>query len=116
MEAEDLLIEILENFNLPIMRQGSMGEDEEYPASFFTFWNNETDETEHYNNKSNAERVKFDVNFYSNDPVKTYEKLREAKRELKTAGFAVIDSGHDVVSDIETHTGRGIEVEILIKH
>lgn len=115
MEAEDLLIQTLENFSLPVMRQGSMEEDENYPASFFTFWNNETVEEEHYNNKNHAEMARFDVNFYSDNPTEVYEKLREAKEELKAVGFTVTDSGHDVISDVATHIGRGIEVAILVK-
>ena len=115
MEAEDILIQTLEVFSLPVMRQGSMEEDEEYPESFFTFWNNYTEETEHYNNESHAEKTSFDVNFYSDNPTEVYGRLREAKRELKAAGFVITDAGHDVGSDIETHTGRGIEVEIIIK-
>lgn len=116
MEAEDLLIQTLEIFSLLVMRQGSMEEDEEYPSSFFTFWNNVTEETEHYNNTNNAEIASFDVNFYSDDPTEVYEKLREAKKELKTAGFVITDAGHDVASDVETHIGRGIEVEIIVKN
>lgn len=115
MEAEDLLIQTLEKFSLPVRRQGSMEEDETYPASFFTFFSSESMEREHYNNENYAETTKFDVNFYSNNPTEVYEKLREAKKDLKNVGFTVIDSGHDVISDITTHTGRGIEVAILVK-
>ena len=36
----------------PAYLQGSMSEYDEYPESFFTFWNFDTEEIRHYNNKS----------------------------------------------------------------
>lgn len=115
MEAEVLLIQVLEEFNTPVILQGSMSEDEDYPDNFFTFWNNETEEKEHYNNINHAERANFDVNIYSNDPNVLTTKLREAKEKLKAAGFVITNAGHDVESDVETHTGKGIEVELIVK-
>ena len=46
------LIEILETMGYPAYLQGSMSEDDEYPESFFTFWNFDTEEIRHYNNKA----------------------------------------------------------------
>lgn len=115
MEAEDLLIQVLEEFNLPVMLQGSMGEAEEYPESFFTFWNTESEETEHYNNTNHAEEASFEVNIYSCEPETVSANLREAKKKLKAVGFAVIDAGHSIMSDVETHTGKGFAVAIRTK-
>ncbi|MFR7662245.1 MAG: hypothetical protein ACLUZ0_04030 [Coprococcus sp.] len=39
---EDQLIQLLETFEYPVIRQGSLPEDEVYPDSFFTFWNNDS--------------------------------------------------------------------------
>ena len=36
--------------------------------------------------------------------------LREAKTLLKANNFIVYESGHDVASDVDTHTGRWISV------
>ena len=47
---EDLLISTLENLGFPIIRQGSLAEDDEYPQSFFTFWNNSADGQGFYSN------------------------------------------------------------------
>ena len=43
---EDKLIEVLSSFGYPVIRQGSMTEDEAYPPTFFTIWNNQ--ETEYF--------------------------------------------------------------------
>lgn len=105
---EDLLIKILETFGYPVKRQGSLGENEDYPNNFFTFWNNDSYDGNHYDNDSVSDIYDFDVNFYSIDPEAAYTKLREAKKLLKSNGFIVSGDGYDVASDEPTHTGRGI--------
>lgn len=110
---EDLLIETLENFGFPVIRQGSLAPDEKYPDHFFTFWNNSSDGEAFYNNAAHRYAWDFDVNFYSIDPAETYSKLLEAKEELEKVGFIVPGKGYDVASDEPTHTGRGINVLFL---
>lgn len=110
MESEDLLISLLETFGFPVFRQGSLTDDDEYPDTFFTFWNNESYDDSFYDNENKSENSDFDVNIYSNDPSQVYSKLREAKTLLKANGFIVYDSGHDVGSDEPSHAGRGIGI------
>lgn len=105
---EDLLIELLESFGYPVIRQGSLGEDEDYPENFFTFWNNDSYDGNHYDNNNISDVYNYDVNFYSVNPDATYTKLRETKKLLKSNGFIVSGDGYDVASDEPTHTGRGI--------
>lgn len=107
---KDLLIETLEPLGFPILLQGSLGEDEAYPDSFFTFWNNTTDGDSFYDNEENSYVWDFDLNFYSSDPAAVNSKLMEAKQLLKSQGFVVTGKGYDVYSDEPTHTGRGIHV------
>lgn len=107
---KDLLIETLETFGYPVILQGSLGKDEAYPESFFTFWNNDSYDGSHYDNDARSYVWDFDVNFYSTDPALVNSKLIEAKTKLKQQGFIVPGKGHDVASDEPTHTGRGINV------
>ena len=107
---EDLLIEILETFGFPVRRQGSLLPDEPYPDDFFTFWNRSSDPTGYFDDDYTGILYTYDVNFYSNDAEKVYEISRKALEKLKNAGFEVIDTGHDVASDNDTHTGRGFIV------
>lgn len=109
----DKLIETIEPLGFPIFKQGSLGEDEPYPESFFTFWNNEAEGDTFYNNNEHTTNWDFDLNFYSSDPTLVNTKLLEAKTLLKAAGFIVTGKGHDVYSDEPTHTGRGIDVQII---
>ncbi|MCQ2308208.1 MAG: hypothetical protein MJ000_11715 [Bacteroidales bacterium] len=112
---KDLLIETLQPLGYPIFQQGSLGEDEAYPDSFFTFWNNGSDGGEFYDNNEHSTVWDFDLNFYSNDPALVNVKLVEAKTLLKSCGFIATGKGHDVASDEPTHTGRGITVQIIEK-
>lgn len=110
---EDLLIDILSHFDLPVIRQGSMSKDEEYPAEFFTFWNNSSDDESHYDNIPVSTVWDFDVNFYSSEPGNVSTMLMKAIAKLRHAGFIVSGKGYDVASDEPTHTGRGINVLYL---
>lgn len=110
---EDLLIEVLESFGYPVIQQGTLGPDEEYPEHFFTFWNNDSYDGSHYDNDSVSCIFDYDVNFYSVDPVMTYSELRKAKKELKSRNFIISGDGYTVASDEDTHTGRGMNVLYL---
>lgn len=112
---KDLLIQTLNSLGYPIIQQGSLGENEAYPESFFTFWNNDVPGSEFYNNEEHSYIWDFDLNFYSIDPALVNTKLLEAKTLLKQQGFIVTGKGYDVASDEPTHTGRGINVQKIEK-
>lgn len=110
---KQLLITLLESFGYPVFLQGSLSEDEAYPESFFTFWNNETPDGAHYDNDAINYIWNFDVNFYSTDPQLVNTMLLNAKALLKQNGFIVGGKGYDVASDEPTHTGRGMNALII---
>lgn len=112
---EDKLIELLESFGYPVIRQGSLAEGESYPDDFFTFWNNNSNDGSHYDNEAASIIYDYDVNFYSNSPDHTYTKLRGAIKLLRSEGFIISGDGYDVASDEDTHTGRGINA-LYLKH
>ena len=110
---EDNLINILESFNLPVIRQGSLAPDETYPAAFFTFWNNSEDGQSFYDNETATVVYDYAVNVYSTDPDQVYDLLKQARRELKTRGWIIYRRGYDIASDEITHVGRGMQVIFL---
>lgn len=110
---EDKLIELLSTFGYDVIRQGSLSEDDDYPDTFFTFWNNDENGESAYDNVTTSVRYDFDVNCYSNDPAKAYDLLKQARTLLKNNGFVTPSRGHDVASDEDTHAGRGMNVLIL---
>lgn len=110
---EDNLIELLETFGYPVFRQGSLAEDAPYPPTFFTFWNNTEYEHSSYDNDSKLIVFDFDVNVYADDPNTVYSLLNSARKLLKDNNYQIPDRGHDVGSDTNTHTGRGMNVTYL---
>ena len=115
-DVKKLLIDTLEaQFHLPVYLQGSLSDNDDYPASFFTYWNNYTNDEAFFDNLETQVIWDFDLNFYSNDPVLVNTMLLQAKSALKAVGFIPDGSGHDVFSDEETHTGRGLTLLFIQK-
>lgn len=110
MDVKQLLIDSLESFGYPVMLQGSLMPETKYPDSFFTFWNNASDDESFYDNAPSRLIWDFDLNFYSNNPELVNSVLMQAKSILKQAGFIVNGAGYDVMSDEITHSGRGINL------
>lgn len=116
MDIKQLLIDTVFNyFHYPVYQQGSMSDSDEYPDSFFTFFNNETNDDNFFDNQETITIWDFDLNIYSIDPDVVNTTLRDAKPLLKAAGFIVNGVGYDVLSDEETHSGRGINVLYIEK-
>lgn len=110
---EDKLIELLESLGYPVYRQGSFTEGQAYPRSFFTFWNPESPDHSHYDNEDYGTEWTFSVYFYSVDPVLVYKMISDARILLKQNKWIVPSKGFDAISDVSTHTGRGLEVLFL---
>lgn len=110
---EDELIELLESFGYPVIRQGSLAPDSSYPNTFFTFWNNDETGESFYDNETASVDYSYDINVYSNDPDLTYSLLSQARILLKQNRWIIATRGYDVPSDEITHTGRGMEVIYL---
>ena len=107
---KDALISILETFGYPVRLQGSLAENEQYPDSFFTFWNNDSEDACHYDNNAHAWIWDFSVYFYSVSPALVNSVLEEARQLLLLTGWIMSGKGYDVASDEPTHTGRAIDV------
>lgn len=107
---EDTLIELLEAFGYPVIRQGSMGEDESYPETFITFWNRSEREIQPYDNQTYRAESTYDIAVYSSTPSTAYSLCISIRTSLKTNGWIITDRGHDVASDEVTHIGRGLSV------
>lgn len=111
MIVKELLLKVIDdNTGLPVYLQGSLSDTSAYPESFFTFWNNDTIDGEFYDNAENVTTWDFDLNFYSSDVKLVNTILEDLKRPLTEAGFIVDGVGYDLLSDVDTHTGRGINI------
>ena len=105
---EDLLIETLGQLGYPVFLQGSL--TEQYPESFFTYWNNESDDESFYDNEPHSILWIYDVIFYSEDPELVYCIMKDVKKKLKDNRFIVTENGNSIKSDEPTHIGRGMKV------
>jgi hypothetical protein len=110
---EDTLIELLETFGYPVIRQGSLTEGEEYPDTMITFWENEDIDESHYDNQPTSVIWDYDVNVYSTDPTTTYSLLDSARSLLRENGFIIARRGYDLASDTPSQTGRGMNVVFI---
>lgn len=116
MDVKQLLIDTLESsFGYRVILQGSLSEEEVFPDSFFTFFNNSSVDDAFFDNTETQTIWDFDLNFYSIYPELVNSKLVEAKELLKRVGFIVDGKGYDVLSNNPTHTGRAVNVLYIEK-
>ena len=95
----DKLLESLEKMNVPFYREGS---HDDCNNSFITFWNIETVESNRgYNDKPLFTEWKYQIKFYSRNPLELYNKLDDLIYLLSENGFIIEGRGFDLKSDIE---------------
>lgn len=99
------LIKLLETFGFPVYLQGSLAAPEDYPDSFFTFWNFSAPEGAFYDNDANRCVWGFWVYFYSTDPVQVLEVSEQARQLLKRNGFVPEGKPTDIPTDAPDYTG-----------
>lgn len=94
-------------------RQGSYGDDEDYPKSFFTFWNFDTPEDGFFDNKANCAIWYWQVYYYTSDPATLYSKMDEFIKLAKEEGFIIEGRGYDIPSDRPDYPGRMITIKYI---
>lgn len=109
----DNLLQILESFGYPVMRQGSLPQNQKYPNTFITYWNNDENGQAYYDNATASVIYDFAVNVYSTVPNTAYSLLDSIRIALLQNGWIITDRGFDVASDEITHIGRGLETQFL---
>lgn len=110
MRVIDKLLNTLAEFNYPIVKQGQIRKDQPYPDNFFTYWNFDTPDSSHYDNKPTTADWGYWVNFFTSDGSILLSTIEAAKLKLEIAGFIVTGKGEDAQSDEITHTGRRLTV------
>lgn len=110
---EDALIQLLESFGYPVMRQGSLPKDQAYPDTFFTFWNSTEEGKSFYDNQTASVIYDFDVNVYSTNPNEVYRLVEAARSLLRSNNWIISTRGYDAASDEITHIGRGFIAQYL---
>lgn len=99
------LVVLLETLGYPVFLQGSLNPDEQYPDSFFTFWNFDTPETAFYDDDANRAVWGFWIYFYSVDPLLVEQLSEQARQLLKSNGYIPKGKPNDISVSRPTHTG-----------
>lgn len=107
---KEKLIEILEALGYPAFLQGSLNPEEEYPDSFFTFWNFSTPEAGFYDNDPIRAVWGFWIYFYSTDPALVERIPEQARQALKAQDWIPDGKAIDVTVNRPTHTGAMLTV------
>ena len=102
---KDKLISVLEKYGYPVILQGSMAEDEQYPESFITFQTTGSYEQGFYDGNAYGTQWQFAVIFYTSRPELLSTMPMQIYTDLKAAGWIPQGKGHDILSDEPTHTG-----------
>lgn len=89
----------------PAYLTGTYPIDEEYPASFYTFFNQRTDLVLLDNDEKESIYI-YTINFYTNNPEIIDTEIKEKRKLLKDNGYAV-SGPYDVRSDEKSHIGKG---------
>lgn len=98
----------------PVYRQGSMSDMDEYPVSFFTYWNNGSTLDSFYDNKEKLIIWSYDINFYTKEIENIDNILNKVVDILKKENRIVIEEYiHDLVSDDNNYIGKGLTINIL---
>ncbi len=107
------LEEVFKKLNLPYSRQGSYESSEDYPNSFFTFWNFDTPEDGFFDNEANRAIWYWQIYYYSNDPSTIYSKMQEFINLAKQERFIVEGKGNDIPCDRPDYTGRMVRIKYI---
>ena len=99
------LISILATLGYPIFLQGTLQSTEDYPESFFTFWNFDTPEAAFYDNDAGRAVWGFWIYFYSSNPLLVETEPEKARKLFKQNGYIIDGKAHDISVDKPTHTG-----------
>ena len=96
--------------DLPYYRQGSFGEDDVYPSSFFTYWKLDNPFGDYGDNKEHSLITRYAVYFYTNDPSVLESTLDDFVIRAKEQGFIISGKGVDVPSDDKAFIGQKINI------
>lgn len=111
------LFDLFEEIGLPYYRQGSLS-DEDYPPSFFTYWNIDTPNGSFYDNNATRQIPYIQVGWYTNDANKIYSQLDkdgEFYKKAKAKDFVFAGGAKDANADKDNYFGRVCYIRIINK-
>lgn len=113
--SEELIDLIESEFGYPVYLQGSMNDSDDYPPSFFTYWNFDSPDEDYFDNQAFSESWWYWIYFYTSSRKEVRETMKKLKSLLESNDYIVEGNGIDAKSDIVSHTGKMITVYKKIK-
>lgn len=113
----DLLNEIEAEKGYPNFLQGSLS-DENYPDSFFTYWNIDTPNDSFYDNAERRYISYVQICWYTNNPKLLYLQLDEDGefyKKAKQRGFVFVGRAKGANADKKNYSGRVLYIKIIHK-
>ena len=114
--SENVILELikrLECYGYPVLKQGSMSNDDEYPETLLTYWNPENNVISYYDNRPQRIAFTFWIYCYSTSYKTVLSIMDRIESDLRSAGYLIASKPYDVDSDVPTHTGRMISVTYI---
>lgn len=111
------LFALFEEIGLPYYRQGSLS-DADYPPEFFTFWNIDTPNLRHRDNKVKEYAELVQIGYYTDNAEKIFSQIDkdgEFHKKAKAKGFVFYGRAKDAPSDKENYSGRVCYIRIIHK-
>lgn len=108
------LFNLFEEIGLPYYRQGSLSE-KDYPPSFFTYWNIDTQNASFYDNKEHRYIPHIQVGFYTKKSAEVYTGMDDFVRRAKEKGFVCDGRPKDADSGKADYFGRVCLIRIMNK-
>ena len=106
------LFALFNEIGLPYFRQGSMS-DEDYKPSFFTFWNIDTPQDQHYDNGLHQYNEYVQIGFYTNNAEKIYSVMNDFIERARSKGFVIAGMPRDADADKDNYFGRICYIRII---
>lgn len=104
---------IFQALELDYSRQGSYESSDDYPASFFTFFNVDTPEAGFFDNLPSRAVWTWQIYYYTSDPSTLYSKMDAFLTLARAAGFIPNGKGYDIPCDRPDYVGRTVRIKYI---
>jgi hypothetical protein len=107
------LQEVLDYLALPYYRQDSLGDDDETPEAYYTFWNRNSSDLSHYDNEPHRFEWLWVIQSFTDDPNDIYDIMENLITAAEDKGFTADGRGKDIATASPTLFGREITLKYI---
>jgi hypothetical protein len=112
----DNIYTLLSSFGYPVFLNGTVNNNDVYPDSFFTFWNDINTDDSFYDNDATRAILDYDIVFISKNPSLVQTVAEAARQMLKNNGFVVSGKPTDATVDRPPYTAAEFYAKEIEKY